>query len=137
MLWLLDTNIASHAIRGDVDVLQQLTALPVHSVKMSAVTQAELLYGVAKRGHPAKLAALVHAFIQRVEPLPWTPRVAACYGGLRAACEAQGTPLAPLDMMIAAHALALGQTASVTLVTRDGAFARVPAAQGLVVASWR
>ena len=48
--------------------------------------------------------------------------MAAVYGDLRAACEAAGAPLAPLDMMIAAHAKAAGAI----LVTRDRAFGRAP-----------
>jgi len=134
MLWLLDTNIASLALRGDAAVLRRLAAVPMHQVKMSAVTQAELLYGLARRDHPARLAALVQAFIARVEPLPWTPQVATVYGRLRARCEAQGTPLAPLDMMIAAHAQALAQVEPTTLVSRDQAFARAPL--GLPLEDW-
>jgi len=47
--------------------------------------------------------------------------VTRTYGDLRAACEARDLTLAPLDMMIAAHAVA----ADAALVTRDRAFARV------------
>lgn len=133
MRWLLDTNIASLALRGDAAVLGRLIALPMHDVKLSAVTQAELLYGVAKRGRPEKLAAAVHAFLQRVEPLPWTSEEAEAYADLRAACELRGTPLGALDMMIAAHAVALAQLMPTTLVTRDQAFTRVPQ---LAVDTW-
>lgn len=134
MLWLLDTNIASLAIRGHREVLERLAALPMHELKMSAVTQAELLYGVAKRGRPSRLAALVQAFLDRVEPMPWTPEVAVVYADLRAECEARGRPLAALDMMIAAHARQLAVTQPTTLVTRDQAFVR--AGLGLPVQTW-
>ena len=62
--------------------------------------------------------------------LPWDHDVTRTYGDLRAACEASGVTLAPLDLMIAAHAAAI----DATLVTRDKAFARVPHA--LRVAEW-
>ena len=122
-LYLLDTNIASHVIKGDIPrVRERLAAVPLRSVAISVVTRAELRYGVAKRGHPPGLATRVHEFLIRVEVLSWTPDVADVYGDLRAACEAAGVTLSPLDMMIAAHAKA----AKATLVTRDRVFRRIP-----------
>lgn len=111
----------------------------MHALAISAITEGELLYGLAKRGYPDVLSAKVRAFLSRVEVLPWTSEVAAVYADLRAACESGGTPLAPLDMMIAAHAKAHGLLAAqsaddVVLVTRDRAFARVPG--GLRLEDW-
>ena len=72
-LYLLDTNMASHAMRGDPPrVRERLVALPVGRAAISAVTQGELKYALAKRGHPAALGALIHEFLIRVEVLPWT-----------------------------------------------------------------
>lgn len=121
--YLLDTNIASHIIRGDDPAITtRLAQTPMTEVTISVVTEAELRYGVAKRGNPAGLSTRVREFIIRVEVLPWTREVASVYGELRAACEATGITLAPLDMMIAAHAKAIGAI----LVTRDRAFSRIP-----------
>ena len=100
---------------------ERLVALPMRSVAISAVTQGELLYGLAKRGHPAVLGALIHEFLIRVEVLAWTGEVAAVYGELRASCARRGISLRALDMMIAAQAAA----ANAVLVTRDGAFSHV------------
>lgn len=130
-IYLLDTNIASHVIKGDIpSVRERLVAIPVESVAVSAVTEAELRYGVAKRGHPQGLATRVHEFLIRVDVLPWTSQVACVYGDLRASCEAAGITLSPLDMMIAAHARESGAI----LVTRDKAFARIP--ERLVLEDW-
>jgi tRNA(fMet)-specific endonuclease VapC len=137
--YLLDTNIASHIIRGDIPrVRERLIAAPMHSVAVSVVTQAELLYGVAKRGHPRGLALKVREFLARVNILPWTAEAAQAYGDLRAACEAGGITLAPLDMMIAAHAKALARAAQapVILVTRDSAFSHASAPGGLTLDDW-
>jgi tRNA(fMet)-specific endonuclease VapC len=131
MRHLLDTNIVSHVIRGDEPyVRQRLAALPMGTAVISAVTEAELQYGLARRGHPAGLTQRVQAFLVRIDVLPWDTEAASAYGGLRAACEAAGVTLAPLDLMIAAHARAIGAT----LVTRDRAFLRVP--EGLQVETW-
>jgi len=122
LTYLLDTNIASDAIKGEPkQVRERLVALPMRSVSVSAVTQGELIYGLAKRGHPEALSALVHEFLIRVEVLPWTADVATVYGELRAACAKRGVALSRLDMMIAAQAV----TASAVLVTRDKAFDHV------------
>ena len=131
MMYLLDTNIASDVIKGDrPGVRERLAAVPLHDVAVSVVTQAELLYGVAKRGHPDGLATRVREFLIRVTVLPWTLDVAVVYGDLRASCEAGGSVLAPLDLMIAAHAKAL----DALLVTRDRVFGLVPS--GLRLEDW-
>jgi tRNA(fMet)-specific endonuclease VapC len=140
--YLLDTNIASHIIKGDLpQVREQLARLPMHAMFVSAVTQAELAYGVAKRGRPAGLSKRVHEFLSRVTVLAWTESVAETYGSLRAACESAGVTLAAMDMMIAAHARTLQlearrRGASSVLVTRDKAFTRIPASAAVLVTDW-
>jgi tRNA(fMet)-specific endonuclease VapC len=129
--YLLDTNAASDAIKGEpAQVRERLVALPVHDVAISAVTQGELIYGLEKRGNPEALRALIHEFLIRVEVLPWTADVANVYGSLRAACSQRGVSLGALDMMIAAQAVA----ADAVLVTRDKAFAHVE--HGLKLEDW-
>jgi len=117
--YLLDTNIAGDVIKGQPpQVRERLIALPVHEVSIAAVTQGELIYGVARRGNPVGLTALVHEFLIRVEVLPWTADVATVYGNLRASCASRGVTLGALDMMIAAQAV----TDRAILVTREKAF---------------
>jgi len=53
--------------------------------------------------------------------LPWDSDAARRYGLLRATLEGEGQPMGNLDVMIAAHALAVGAV----LVTNDQAFARI------------
>ena len=121
--WMLDTNVASHVIKGDRrEIIDRLIALPIEDIAISAVTEAELRYGLSKRGYPKVLSELVRQFLLRVDVLPWDHEVAKTYGNLRSAFETKGVTLSPLDMMIAAHAAAI----DATLVTRDKAFARVP-----------
>jgi tRNA(fMet)-specific endonuclease VapC len=127
---LLDTNIASDLIRGGAaGLLEQLEAQAVGSVGISAITEAELLYGLARKPAATALAAIVETFLRHVPVHPWDHEAAARYGPLRASLEAAGTPLSTMDGLIAAHALSLGAA----LVTRDHAFARVP---GLKLETW-
>jgi tRNA(fMet)-specific endonuclease VapC len=121
--YLLDTNIVSHIIKGDQpDILRKLARLPMEDIAISSVTEGELSYGLAKRNYPAALTERVRQFLLRVDVLSWNRDVTQAYGDLRAACEGKGVVLAPLDMMIAAHAVAI----DAPLVTRGKAFSRVP-----------
>jgi len=120
---MLDTNMASYVIKGyPPEVRQRLLVLPMESVVVSVVTQAELLYGLARKGTPATLASVIREFLLRIEVLPWESDAATVYGDLRASCVASGIILGALDMMIAAHAVA----ANATLVTHDKAFSLIP-----------
>jgi tRNA(fMet)-specific endonuclease VapC len=129
-LFMLDTNAASQAIRADPAVVAQLTSKPLNAVCISAITRGELLFGVAKRPQALKLARAVSEFLLRVEALAWTRAVADQYGALRAHQEAHGLSIAPLDLLIAAHALAAGAT----LVAHDRAFTHIPA---LTLVDWQ
>ena len=124
--------MASYVIKGHPpEVRQRLAALPMGSIFVSVVTQAELLYGVARKGYPKALASLIREFLLRVEVLPWDGEAATVYGDLRSSCAASGITLGALDMMVAAHAVA----AKATLVTHDQAFSLVPGGV-LAVEDW-
>ncbi len=128
--YLLDTNIASYVIKGNYPtVRRRLTVVPLYQVAISAVTEGELRYGVARLPAATSLKAIVEEFLTRVAIHPWDAGAAREYGRIRAALERTGDALGNLDTMIAAHALA---TAS-TLVTHDKAFSRV---KGLDIQDW-
>ncbi|PUE23694.1 VapC toxin family PIN domain ribonuclease [Limnohabitans sp. JirII-29] len=128
-LYLLDTNTVSHLIKRHPQVTQRLLAVPMHQVCISAITAGELAFGLAKRPEAVALKAAVDEFLRRVEVMPWDEAVAQTYGTLRAHLQSQGTPLAALDMQIAAHALHL----NAILVSNDRAFAQ---ATDLLVEDW-
>jgi tRNA(fMet)-specific endonuclease VapC len=128
-LYLLDTNTVSHLIKRHPQVTQHLLAVPMHSVCISAITAGELAFGLAKRPEAVALKAAVIEFLRRVEVLPWDAAVAQTYGALRAQMQSKGTPLAALDMQIAAHALHV----NATLVTSDRAFLHI---DQLLVENW-
>ena len=81
----------------------------------------ELLFGLAKRTDATRLHIAVRQFLLRVDVLQCDSPIAQRYGSLRSEMERKGKTLAPLDLLIAAHALGVGAV----LVTSDGAFKHV------------
>ena len=91
------------------------------NVCVSAITEAELLRGVARKPEAKRLPIAVKEFLLRVEILPWDSDAADAYAQLRTACENEGKPLGAMDMLIAAHCVAVGAI----LITNDKAFYNV------------
>ena len=130
MRFMLDTNLCLYAIKHrPPEVIAALRAHESAGLGLSSITVAELYFGVAKSGSARNLSAL-EQFLAPLELADFDRSAAAAYGPLRAALEAAGTSIGPLDTQIAAHALALGATL-VSNNTRE--FARVP---GLRLENW-
>lgn len=120
--YLLDTNTASYIIKGNIPAVRlRLTQVPMTQVSISSITEAELRFGAARRPEAAKLHQIIGEFLLRVTILPWDSKAAQEYASLRAALERLGQPIGNFDLMIAAHALAVGAI----LVTNDLVFARI------------
>ena len=121
-LYMLDTNTASYIIKGEpVAIREHLHQVPMASVCISSITQAELLRGVAKKPEAKRLPIAVKEFLIRVDIMPWDSGAAEAYARLRTSCEREGTTLGTMDMLIAAHSVAVGAI----LVTNDQAFYRI------------
>ena len=118
---MLDTNAASGLVKGQPKVIARFKAEAPDCVCLSAVTEGEMLYGVAKRPEARRLRAAVNEFLAAIDVLPWTSATARRYANLRAGLERQGRPLSALDLMIAAHAV----EHDMTLVTNDRAFSAI------------
>ena len=128
--YLLDTNTVSYIIKGNRPrVRERLLKVAMAEVGISVITEAELLFGVARRAEATQLKVVVEEFLLRVEVLPWNSDAAQQYANIRAVLESIGEPMGNLDLMIAAHALALG----IVLVTNDAVFRRV---KGLKIEDW-
>jgi tRNA(fMet)-specific endonuclease VapC len=130
MKYLLDTNILIFLIKQKpAHVLARFAQHPVSDVGISAITVAELEYGVAKSGS-AKNRLVLDGWMQLLQRPAFDQAAAHAYGRVRAVLTQRGQPIGPLDTLIAAHALAL----NVTLVTNNvREFSRVP---GLRVEDW-
>ena len=116
MPYLLDTGTCSYAIRNASTILDaRLATASPDALAIPAVTRAELMFGLEKRGNPRELTRLVHGFLDRVAVMPWDAQAADHFAKLRALLERGGTPIGIFDTMIAGHAVAL----KATLVTNN------------------
>ena len=122
MRYLLDTNVVSDLVRNPQGkVAQRIRKVGEVRVSTSIIVAAELRYGAAKKGSP-RLSAQLEAVLGALDVLPFESPADTIYASLRTGTEAMGTPIGANDMLIAAHALALG----CTIVTdNEKEFARV------------
>lgn len=121
--FLLDTNICIYIINGrSAGALQRFAGLHYGQVGISSITGAELCFGVSKSASARNQQAL-DKFLAPLEVMPFDEDAMREYGKLRAQLEACGTPIGALDLLIAAHALALG---SVLVTNNLREFQRVP-----------
>ena len=128
--YLLDTNIVSHLIRQPQGtVMQRISEVGESTVFVSVVVACELRFGAAKR-QSAELTDRVERLLSLIPVLPLESGVDREYADIRCFLEMSGQPIGPNDLLIAAHARALGMVL-VTDNVRE--FWRVP---GLVVENW-
>jgi tRNA(fMet)-specific endonuclease VapC len=122
MRYLLDTNIVSDLVRNPQGkVAQHIRKVGEAQVCTSIIVAAELRYGAAKKGSP-RLSVQLEAVLEALEVLRLETPADAAYGSLRTRLELAGTPIGANDLLIAAHALALGYT---IITDNEKEFARV------------
>ena len=130
MRYLLDTNICIYLMKeSSPEVARRFAALRVGDVGMSAITLAELRYGVeADTAHRKRNEKALDALLEEIPAIPFDAAAAAWYGVIRAAVRDRKRDA--LDRLIAAHAV----SADLTLVTNNTSdFEGYP---GLRVENW-
>ena len=131
MRYMLDTNICIYAIKHKPEkVFNKLQEVDPEDVCVSSVTYAELVHGVEKSAAVEKNRLALSMLLANIEIKNFDTDAADCYGKIRADLEKKGTPIGPLDMMIAGHA----QSLDLTIVTNNvKEFARV---DNLKIENW-
>lgn len=110
MGYLLDTNIVSDLVRHpNGRAAERLERSGDKPVATSIIVAAELRYGAERKRSP-RLFTQLEKVLDDLDVLPLEAPADRRYGTLRAELEAAGTPIGQHDMLIAAHALALGYT---------------------------
>ena len=130
-MWLLDTNICIALIKQQPpELIGKLKKHRPGDVAISSITLTELRFGVSKSKQSQRNRTALDQFLIPLEVLPFDEAAADVYGNIRAALETKGTPIGPLDTLIASHALSV-KAAIVTNNIRE--FSRVA---GLRVENW-
>ena len=114
-MYALDTNTVIYFFKNVGHVAEHLFSLPPHEIALPSVVLYELEVGIAKSTAPEKRRAQLNELLTVVRVLPFTENEAVISAKVRASLEQAGTPIGPLDMMIAGTALAN----NATLVTHN------------------
>lgn len=127
--YMLDTNMCIYLMKNQPEeVARRFAQCYVGDVVLSAITYAELEFGVAVAADPERERANLAALVEDIPVLAFDASAGAAYGQIRLATRENRKDA--LDKLIAAHAVSLG-VAVVTNNTKD--FARYP---GVVAENW-
>lgn len=133
MLVLLDTDICVYLINrrpGFERVLRRVSDRSIGEICISAITVAELRFGVAKSARGKANAIALEEFLSRFELLDYPVEASVSYGKIRTELKRAGTLIGNNDLLIASHALAI----KANVVTANiSEFQRV---KGLKVLDW-
>lgn len=131
MQYLLDTNIFIYLCKGTYPAIaDHIRSFGPGDIVISSITLAELEFGIAKSAKPEKNRKHFQELLLPFEILPFDSQAAIEYGIIRNCLEKAGSPIGPLDTLIAAHALSLG---ACLVTNNEREFSRVP---GLRVENW-
>ena len=129
-MYALDTNTLICFFKGTGRVHDQLLATPPREVAVPSVVVYELEFGICKSSQPKKRRAQLDEFLSFTGILPFDGAAAKTAAEIRAGLERTGSPIGPMDTLIAGIALAHGAT----LVTHNSReFGRV---HGLKLVDW-
>ena len=132
-LFMLDTDTCIFLMRGESPALvAKVQSVPLQQQVMSAVSFAELAYGVQASASAKRKQnqAVLDNLALYLAVLDWPQNAAKYYAEIRADLKKRGAQLGAADLMIAAHARSIGATV-VTNNVKD--FGRV---KGLEVENW-
>lgn len=131
MRYMLDTNICIYSIKHKPEkVFLRLQKHNPAEICISSVTYAELVHGVEKSQAVEKNRLALALLLANIEILNFDAAAAESYGKIRADLEKKGTPIGPLDMMIAGHAMSLHYT---VVTNNTNEFRRV---KDLILENW-
>lgn len=128
--YMLDTNMVIYVIKHRPLEVAGIFNKHIGQMCISAITLAELWYGVEKSVKPAQNRAVLEDFTSRLEVISYEDNAAAHYGDIRAVLEGKGQIIGSNDLLIAAHARSRG---FILVTNNQKEFDRV---EGLRVENW-
>jgi len=131
MSYLLDTNTCIYFLnRSSEKIISKMKSLSPSNIKLSSITVAELFFGAEKSKAQKKNRTIVQGFIGNFELIPFDEKCCQNYAKIRATLEKSGSPIGPMDLLIAAITI----THNHILVTNNVAeFKRI---KGLNLENW-
>lgn len=109
MKYMLDTNICIYTIKHKpLEVIKAFLCHEPDDMCISSITYGELMHGVEKSQAVERNRAAITLFLSAISILPFDSDAAEEYGAVRADLERKGTPIGPMDMLIAGHARSRG-----------------------------
>lgn len=104
---LLDTNTWIYVLKGSPPpLIARLGSVDPDSIAFCSIVKAELLHGAQRYGNRERRLALLHTLFTRHSSFPFDDQAAEIYGRLRHELETKGQVIGPMDLLIAAIALA-------------------------------
>jgi tRNA(fMet)-specific endonuclease VapC len=130
-MYLLDTNICIFAInKRPANVLERIKSKLKNGISISALTIAELEYGIELSTHIEDNRIALLKFISLFDVLKYDDDDAIKYGRLKANLKKAGKIIGPIDMLLASQAL----SKDLIFVTNNIAeFTRI---DGLIIEDW-
>ena len=109
MKYMLDTNICIYTIKHKPpEVIKAFLCHEPDDMCISSITYGELMHGVEKSQAVERNRAAITLFLSAISILPFGSDAAEEYGAVREDLERKGTPIGPMDMLIAGHARSRG-----------------------------
>lgn len=129
-MYVLDTNTLIYFFKGAGQVATRMGAVSANGIAIPTVVLFELHVGIAKSQNPKPRQQLLNSLISQTVILPFDRPASMCAALIRAQLEKAGTPIGPIDVLIAGTA----KSRSATLVTHNiKEFARV---DQLLIEDW-
>ena len=130
-MYVIDTNICIYLINKRFEyLLKKFESFKKSEIAVSAVTVAELEYGIAKSLYPEKNRLALVEFISSFEIIPFSNEDTQSFGLIRAYLNKNGTPIGPYDLQIAAQCLTRD---SILVTNNEKKFKRIP---NLMIENW-
>ena len=131
MIRLLDTNTCIYFLnRASEKIVERFKQLSPSQIRLPSITVAELYYGAEKSKFKSRNREKAKRFVSTFEIVSFDEKACSAYAKVRYGLERSGTPVGPMDLLIASIGLAY----NFTVVTNNvKEFQRV---KGLKIENW-